>query len=401
MNQQIFESFEEASKYLNDNYHGHGTIIGANTGLTLRTCRCRNSASHPTVYARDEGGYSKTKVEPFNEEVFGKSKVRVLTPKDELKNVRNGVFLAGPASRGLKPIGWREAFINLFTIFNEECTILNPEISGYGDFDAEQYQKQTEWEVEALHLATRIIFWIPRTDEHPALTTNVEFGEWYAEDGVYVGFPVISQHNRYIETKCREVGKNVYHGITEIVGKVLEDLRAKPRTFFTSDTHFGSERTLELSRRPFCDVRRMDRKMISNWNKTVRNCDTVYHLGDFGDWNVLDNLNGGRIVLVEGNYDREGGVPKLKRIESHDEPVKVKIDGKTYTLVHEPFEEYGDNDFYLFGHIHQLQFVKRNGVNVGVDCNNYKPVSIEEIAFRTKAVEQHYDENVFCENVGL
>ena len=400
MNENIFNSLEEADAYLQDNYNGHGTVIGADTGMRLRTCRCMKSASHPTVYARDEGGYSKTKVKPFDEEVFGKSKVRVLTPKDELKNVRNGVFLAGPAARGTEPIGWREAFINLFTIFNTECTILNPEISGYGEFNAEQYQKQTEWEVDAMHLATRIIFWIPRTDEHPALTTNVEFGEWYAENGVYVGFPIISQHNRYIETKCREVGKDVFHGINEIVSKVLADLNEKPRSFFTSDTHFGSERTLELSKRPFCDVRRMDRKMMSNWNKTVRNCDTVYHLGDFGDWDAFENLNCARLVLVEGNYDRDGGVPKMRRIELHDNPMRVKMNGMVYTLVHEPCGYYGENDFYLYGHVHQTQLVKRNGVNVGVDCNNYKPLSVDDVVFRTKAVKQHYDENVFCEKVG-
>mgnify|MGYP001387686297 CR=1 FL=1 len=50
--------------------------------------------------------------------------------------------------------------------------------------------------------------------------------------------------------------------------------------WFTSDTHFGQQRTLELSRRPFKDVAEMDNTMVKNWNNLVSPKDTVYHLGD-------------------------------------------------------------------------------------------------------------------------
>lgn len=53
--------------------------------------------------------------------------------------------------------------------------------------------------------------------------------------------------------------------------------------FFTSDTHFGEQRTLELSRRPFQNTAEMDKTIIDNWNKKVGKDDVVYHLGDFGD----------------------------------------------------------------------------------------------------------------------
>jgi hypothetical protein len=39
--------------------------------------------------------------------------------------------------------------------------------------------------------------------------------------------------------------------------------------------------------------------------------------------------------------------------------------------------------------------VKRNGLNVGVDCHNFYPVSVETIVFYTVAIKKHYDENVF------
>ena len=186
-----------------------------------------------------------------------------------------------------------------------------------------------------------------------------------------------------------------------LCGDVMNDLNDKPHTYFTSDTHFGSERTFELSKRPFLNVKDMDMKMMSNWNKTVRACDTVYHLGDFGDWNVFNNLNCSKMVLIEGNYEKKGDMPPADdRIDVRDKPINVKMLDKSYTLVHEPQGNYGRNDFYLFGHIHKLQYVKHNGFNVGVDCNNYTPVDVATIGFRREAVEQHYDENVFCREVG-
>ena len=51
----------------------------------------------------------------------------------------------------------------------------------------------------------------------------------------------------------------------------------------------------------------------------------------------------------------------------------------------------------MFGHIHKLQMVKKNGLNVGVDCHNFKPISLEEVLWYKNAIENHYDINVFCE----
>ena len=41
------------------------------------------------------------------------------------------------------------------------------------------------------------------------------------------------------------------------------------KIWFTSDTHFSSERTLELSKRPFRSVEEMDKILIENWNSVV------------------------------------------------------------------------------------------------------------------------------------
>lgn len=72
--------------------------------------------------------------------------------------------------------------------------------------------------------------------------------------------------------------------------------------FFTSDTHFSQERTLTFSCRPFENVREMDQYIIDQWNSVVDPDDIVYHLGDFGNANICEQLNG-RIKLVLGNYE--------------------------------------------------------------------------------------------------
>lgn len=55
------------------------------------------------------------------------------------------------------------------------------------------------------------------------------------------------------------------------------------KLWFTADTHFSQQRTLELSKRPFDSVAQMDKQIIDNWNSVVSAEDTVYHLGDVGE----------------------------------------------------------------------------------------------------------------------
>ena len=37
--------------------------------------------------------------------------------------------------------------------------------------------------------------------------------------------------------------------------------------------------------------------------------------------------------------------------------------------------------FNLFGHIHDLGFIKPYGLNVGVDVNHYRPMSYEKMMY--------------------
>ncbi len=179
--------------------------------------------------------------------------------------------------------------------------------------------------------------------------------------------------------------------------------------WFTSDTHFGHQRTLELSKRPFRSVKEMDWEMIKRWNMVVEEEDTVYHLGDFGNPEMIFRLNATEIYLVPGNYDdgiqfHDARVTTLKQEHALELPYKTslitnKTEYETVKLIHEPLKSNNEKDFYLFGHIHKLQMVKRNGLNVGVDCHNFTPINLETVWFYYNAIIKHYDENVFIRSV--
>lgn len=176
------------------------------------------------------------------------------------------------------------------------------------------------------------------------------------------------------------------------------------KIFFTSDTHFASDRTLTLSKRPFSSTKEMDNKIINNWNKLINNDNIIYHLGDFGDEHIIKYLNG-NIKLLPGNYDND----MIDKLSSNCEIIK---DGQilnfdfakniNFKLVHKPLitEHVCKKLFFLFGHIHKLQMAKRNGLNVGVDCHNFSPIDLDVISFYYNAIINHYDENVFTRYVG-
>lgn len=196
------------------------------------------------------------------------------------------------------------------------------------------------------------------------------------------------------------------------------------KVFVTADTHFGQVRTLELSRRPFSNVTIMDVTMITNWNNTVGPDDVVVHLGDFGLTNrwylvdgqtLLQDLNGRAIYFVPGNYDTPEVLDVLRQdprvvitepnttlnfVLMHADMLPHGITTQAIKLVHEPERADDPMAFYLYGHVHQLSLVKRNGLNVGMDCHGFKPIDLDIVKFYYDAITKHYDNNVFMPYLG-
>jgi len=174
------------------------------------------------------------------------------------------------------------------------------------------------------------------------------------------------------------------------------------KVFFTSDTHFGSRRTLELSKRPFGSTIDMDTAIVRNWNLIVGKQDEVYHLGDFGNYEMASSLNG-TINLLLGNYERKDIEDKVITIDAlknkynfnviEDSVEKVFNDIEMY-LIHEP-EKHNKDKFNLFGHIHGRQIIKRYGLDVGIDAHHFYPIDLDTVLFYKTAIEKFYDNNVF------
>ena len=327
-----------------------------------------------------------------------------MTPLDGT-DMKNSIFLAGPCPRGDDKWDWRDEAIKLLQEKGFKGTVINPTNP---NFDSIDLDKQTKWEYEGMHKASAILFWIDRSEAHPAFTTNIEAGEWFGKKGVFVGFPKNSWKNNYFEARSKLQGVDIYHSLDSIINAVLNDLNRPGQNFFTSDTHFGAQRTLDLSRRPFKTVEEMDLKLISNWNKTVRQNDTVYHLGDFGEsWDYLNILNYKKMILVYGNYecrDIEGNdkaLKKFKDVEHYmNDEYQFSNKDHTYFLRHEPLGNggYEKDNLYLFGHIHGKSSYKRNGIDVGIDTyGSYSPLSEEEVEWRVNATLKYVDENVFTD----
>lgn len=169
--------------------------------------------------------------------------------------------------------------------------------------------------------------------------------------------------------------------------------------YFTSDTHFHHSNIINLCDRPFYNVEQMNQTLIRNWNSYVSNHDEIYILGDFSfatDGRVnqtLKNLNGKK-YLIKGNHD--------KYLKSDDfdtslfEWIKdyyvLNYKKVKFILFHYPILEwdgYFKDNIHLYGHVHnsnkdneqnaRLKVLGKRAYNVGVDVNNFFPISIEKI----------------------
>lgn len=336
----------------------------------------------------------------------------------KLDNCKNSIFLAGPCPRDDYNDDWRNEAIEILRKLKFKGDVLNPTNKYYDEKDKDHLTKQTAWEVEAMHKASAIVFWIERSEEHPAYTTNIEFGEWVGRNRTYCGWTNKAIKNNYLNIRLNMCNKKRYTTLESMLEAVVKDLDAEPKNWFLSDTHFSQQRTLELSKRPFNTVEEMDLEMLSNWNKTVSINDTVYFLGDFGEsFDYLNLLNFKKLNFVLGNYEKLNADKKdikAKSVKALEQIPNVKVfdryecklelsDGKIVTMIHEPVNpdttedvlwQPNPNQLYLYGHIHGRTFYKLNGTDVGVDIHQFAPISEEEIIWRLNAI--HYlDGNVW------
>jgi len=162
--------------------------------------------------------------------------------------------------------------------------------------------------------------------------------------------------------------------------------------YFTSDLHLGHRGIITMQNRPFQTVEEMNRILIQNFNACVGKGDTVYILGDICHHMPLERANDmisslhGKKYLLKGNHDKkyeEGLFEEIFEFKA------VSLNGETIALMHYPMMSWPKSrqgSIHLHGHIHadsdynrinREQGIKR--YDVGVDANNFIPISIKQI----------------------
>jgi calcineurin-like phosphoesterase family protein len=169
--------------------------------------------------------------------------------------------------------------------------------------------------------------------------------------------------------------------------------------WFTSDNHFSHFNIIGYTNRPFVTAGEMDKALIANHNSVVGPNDSVYFLGDFSfasparTVEILNQLTGKHLYLINGNHDKV--VRKSPEVADCFDWVKDYYEltiqdasissGKVlFCLFHYPIMSWNGmlhNSCHLFGHTHIKEnvFNGKKLMNIGVDANNYTPVSYEQI----------------------
>jgi calcineurin-like phosphoesterase family protein len=190
------------------------------------------------------------------------------------------------------------------------------------------------------------------------------------------------------------------------------------RIFFIADTHFGHDNIVPMCDRPYMDPgdiaawklyksnnetipsdlrqrleaagRLMDDTLIQNWNDTVGPYDEVWHLGDFHHSKKSRSADYLRLLhgkkhLIRGNHDGEdtwGSTYWNTRRQYHE----TRIDKVRLVLFHYAMRvwngSFGGKAIQLFGHSHGRLTSLPGQCDVGVDCWDFRPVTLDQIKER-------------------
>ncbi len=179
------------------------------------------------------------------------------------------------------------------------------------------------------------------------------------------------------------------------------------RYWFTADIHVDHTNAIHLSNRPFKNAQEMEQTIVTNINKVVRAEDTFVLVGDVSlgnkkSWErFLDSLVCKNVVLVIGNHDKWGSIPKDKLLLIA-EVIHLRIQRRRLLVSHYPYrcgwlrafwkrlhpsvlskKRPKDTGLWLLhGHDHRktpLCDYHPRQINVGVDAHNFNPVSIDDI----------------------
>lgn len=151
--------------------------------------------------------------------------------------------------------------------------------------------------------------------------------------------------------------------------------------FFTADEHYNHDNVLSFMKRPFNNIEEMNNELVKRNNEIVGKDDFVIHAGDFcwkGNADFIRDLHKkliGNHVFLRGSHDNWMN-------GSYHEIWEKTIEGQHIVVCHYAMRTWGKshwNSWQLHGHSHGMLESIGKQYDVGVDCNNFYPVSFEQI----------------------
>lgn len=186
------------------------------------------------------------------------------------------------------------------------------------------------------------------------------------------------------------------------------------RLFFTSDTHYNHSNICSATTnwvgaenltRKFNSLSQMNDELVNNINNDIGEDDILIHLGDwsFGGFDKISEFRN-RIVcknihITYGNHDHhirknKEGIQEIFTstqdylfldIRRPSVVGKGQMDKYSFVCMHYPiasWDSMNDGVIHLHGHVHlppHLRIGDGKSLDVGVDGNKLKPISLDEV----------------------
>lgn len=157
--------------------------------------------------------------------------------------------------------------------------------------------------------------------------------------------------------------------------------------YFTADPHYYHDPIIEMCKRPYKSGHHMHKDMIRKFNERVSPNDDVYIIGDLSPSKdkepirrIVHKLNGNKHLIL-GNHDCLNPFDYVDMgILTVHTALEIRFRNIDYILVHDPaISQIDRSRLFLCGHIHDLFKQQKNCINVGVDVNDFYPMSEEQI----------------------
>lgn len=161
----------------------------------------------------------------------------VYAPEAPPSQFTKSIFLAGPSPRDPAQPNWRPEALAALEAMGYDGVVFVP-LPRSGDW-SHGYDTQVEWELAHLNMADVVLFWVPRSKDLPALTTNVEFGAYFDTGKAILGYPKEATQMRYLDHLAKTESVTV-------CGTMEDTLRAAVERLGTGALRVGGERNVPL-----------------------------------------------------------------------------------------------------------------------------------------------------------